>query len=265
MSKKKLFGIVVVIIGLNIFMNSFMLSTGSLIAPLIFFVLGYYFYQKDRKLLSTLFFVISAVILFDQLFGLNFFALLIAGICLYYGMRLIRGHKPKSKRNKDWRRERTEGEEIQESPAFSQEREKVKERVQPQVDGDYGDSYYSPIIRRNLIGDIHYTRDQFELHDMTISNGFGDIKIDLSKAIIPEGETVIILQGLIGQINVYVPDDLATSIQANSLIGDVTLFYQKHKGINQQLHITTPGYKNKPRRVKLVLSVAIGEVKVRAV
>ncbi|WP_062050610.1 cell wall-active antibiotics response protein LiaF [Bacillus sp. JCM 19034] len=188
--------------------------------------------------------------MFDFLFSINFFSLFIAGIAIYFGIRLIRSNK----------NDKAEKENIYETnwDLDDIEEEELKEEEKSSLL-----KYDSPIVRRSIIGEIDY-REAFELQDMTIWNGIGEVRLDLSRAIIPEGETVVIVQGLIGEIQIYIPDDLAVSVQASSLLGEVTVLHERHSGINPHLSITTIGYKESTRRVKLVLSVSIGEVKVRS-
>ncbi|MDV2686288.1 cell wall-active antibiotics response protein LiaF [Alkalihalophilus lindianensis] len=273
MSKHKLIGIIIVIIGIWMLLNVLRFATGGLVAPLIFFFLGYYFYQNKRKVIAAVFFIISGSILLDQLFQVNFVGLLLAILCFYYGWKLVRGSKKSKKRSIKEREKRLaalKGEEKLRYATAKEEKD-IEEPINTTVslvdvsshaEDDIG---YEPIIRKNFLGDIHYMDKQFELRDVTIWSGLGTVKMDLSKAIIPEGESIIIIQGVIGEINVYVPDDLAVAVQASSLAGEMTIFHEKHSGINQQINHAPASYKQSKRRVKLVLSMVLGEVTVRKI
>jgi lia operon protein LiaF len=268
MSKHKLIGIIIVIIGIWMLLNVLRFATGGLVAPLIFFFLGYYFYQNKRKVIAAVFFIISGSILLDQLFQVNFIGLLVAILCFYYGWKLVRGSKKRSIKEREKRLAALKGEEKLRYATTKEEKE-IEESFNttvPLVDVYAGDDIgYEPIIRKNFLGDIHYMDKQFELRDVTIWSGLGTVKMDLSKAIIPEGESIIIIQGVIGEINVYVPDDLAVAVQASSLAGEMTIFHEKHSGINQQINHAPRSYKQSKRRVKLVLSMVLGEVTVRKI
>ncbi|WP_368505506.1 cell wall-active antibiotics response protein LiaF [Alkalihalophilus sp. As8PL] len=271
MSKHKLIGIIIVIIGIWMLLNVLRFATGGLVAPLIFFFLGYYFYQNKRKVIAAVFFIISGSILLDQLFQVNFVGLLLAILCFYYGWKLVRGSKKRSIKEREKRLAALKGEEKLRYATTKEENdiEELFNTTVPLVDlssshgGD--DIGYEPIIRKNFLGDIHYMDKQFELRDVTIWSGLGTVKMDLSKAIIPEGESIIVIQGVIGEINVYVPDDLAVAVQASSLAGEMTIFHEKHSGINQQINHAPMSYKQSKRRVKLVLSMVLGEVTVRKI
>lgn len=241
------------------------LSSGTFVAPLIFFLLGLFFYKRKHTFLSMLFFIISVSIFFDQLLGLNFISLLIAILALYYGIRLVRSPKKKvnpSEDKKSEKRKKTEDPLTEDKPNHPND---LVRNIHGETEAEGERVVFTPTIRRSFIGDIHYTGESFDLNDLTIWNGIGDVRLDLSKAMIPEGETVIIVQCIIGQIDFYIPEDLAVMIQSSTIIGEVSLFHEKHEGINQQLSMATRHYKEVPRRVKLILSTVIGEVKVRAV
>ncbi|MCK0471152.1 cell wall-active antibiotics response protein LiaF [Halalkalibacter sp. APA_J-10(15)] len=248
MKKQTLIGIIIAIIGLNLLFNSFHLSIGSLIGPLIFILLAIFFYQKGHRFLSLLFFIIFLTVVFDFIFSINFFSLFIAGVAIYFGIRLLRSNNNGNQEN------------IYETKWETDENDQ-KEIEPRQEHSAYHDD--APLIRRSIIGEIDY-RESFELRDMTVWNGIGEVRLDLSRAIIPEGETVVIVQGLIGEVQIYIPDDLAVSVQASTILGEVAVLHERHSGINPNLSITTKGYKESSRRVKLILSTSIGEVKVRS-
>lgn len=56
-------------------------------------------------------------------------------------------------------------------------------------------------------------KQPFDLNDLNVSGFIGDIKIDLSKAMIPEGESTIVISGVIGNVDIYVPSDLEVAVR----------------------------------------------------
>lgn len=207
---------------------------------------------------------------------MNLIGFIIAIVALYYGIRLVRGPEKKQRKERTGKKEKRRGrmkKSCKPEPvpitfselgkADEEEEDSSSNRSMEWQNGKR--EYMETSFRHSWIGDVHYIGEAFELNDITIWNGLGDVRFDLSKAIIPEGETVIIVHGIIGQIDFYVPDDLALSVQAASLIGEISLYHEKYGGFNRKLGVATIGYKEAPRRVKLVLSTMIGEVKVREV
>lgn len=232
-SMKRFVGMFIVLIGIMIFLSSLNIHTAvaRFILPLVFTGIGLHFYKKNRRVVGAVFFGI-AIILF---LNINIFALFIAAVLIYYGYRML-NKKDKSKQ--------TEG------SVNSNNTHKMN---------DIGDTK----IRRSLIGEYHLLNQRFELEDLTISHGIGDVKIDLTKAIISEGETVIVINGWIGDIDIYVPYDLDVAVHANVTIGDLEVLGDRQSGISRSLMTKTETYTTSSKKVKLVLSLLIGDIDVR--
>jgi lia operon protein LiaF len=118
-----------------------------------------------------------------------------------------------------------------------------------------------------FIGDVHIGHDYWELRPMSISHFIGDTTLDLTKAQIPLGETRIYVSCFIGDVKVFVPNDLGVGIQviSSSLIGDVKVFDHKRGGFFNQMTVETPSYSDTDKRVVLIASSFIGDVRVTKV
>lgn len=91
----------------------------------------------------------------------------------------------------------------------------------------------------------------------------GDLRLDLSQEHIPDGETPYDLSALIGDITVLVPQDLAVSVDAEVMIGDLNVFGQRQEGIGRHLHFESPGYADATRKVRILAHLMIGDVTVQ--
>ncbi len=118
-----------------------------------------------------------------------------------------------------------------------------------------------------FIGDVHLGNDYWELRPMSISHFIGDTTLDLTKAQIPIGETRIYVSSFIGDVKVFAPNDLGVGLQVVSscLIGDVKVLDQKRGGLFNQMSVETPNYSDTDKRVVLVVSSFIGDVRVTKV
>src|SRR5690606_14620204 len=143
----------------------------------VFGFLAFYFYQRNQRLAAGLFFALAIIFFFK----INIFGLIIAILFIYFGYRLL-------KKNEEDNRERVHNDAV-----FQTEEANVK---------------------KSFIGEVHYT-ERFELKDFSIQQAIGDVKIDLTKALVHEGETVIIVNGWVGSIDIYVPYDLPVFIDAS--------------------------------------------------
>lgn len=106
-------------------------------------------------------------------------------------------------------------------------------------------------------------KDPFELNDLNVSGFIGDVKIDLSKAMIPEGESTMTISGVIGNVDVYVPPDVEVSVSSSAFIGDMNLLGSKKSGMSPNLYKVSSEYGDSPRRIKISISLFIGDVDVK--
>ncbi|WP_186438433.1 cell wall-active antibiotics response protein LiaF [Cohnella terricola] len=118
-----------------------------------------------------------------------------------------------------------------------------------------------------FIGDVHLGNDYWELRPMSISHFIGDTTLDLTKAQISVGETRVYVSSFIGDVKVFVPNDLSVGLQvvSSSLIGDVKVLDQKRGGLFNQMTVETPFFGDADKRVVLIVSSFIGDVRVTKV
>lgn len=117
-------------------------------------------------------------------------------------------------------------------------------------------------VRKAFIGEVHYT-ERFELKDLSIQQAIGDVKIDLTKAIVQEGETVIIINGWVGDIDIYVPYDLPVIVDASVFFGELEIFDKHETGMNRHITIKSTQYDEAAKKVKIILSLFVGDIDVR--
>ncbi|MDQ0205326.1 cell wall-active antibiotics response protein LiaF [Alkalicoccobacillus murimartini] len=244
--RRTIIGSIFTAVGLIILFNTLAFFSNSFVAPLIFLALGVFFVKKQKRKWGRLCFFLATVIFFAQVFNIDIFTLFFALLLLYAGWKMVRSDK-KPKQKKQRKQVVRQNEQVQEDKPVQQS----------------GDSH--TLVKRSLLGEVRYTHSPFELTDMTIWNGIGDVRIDLSKAIISEGETLLIVQNVIGDIHIYVPEDLGYAIQSYVVVGDSSILHSKHGGFNQSVLMRSSNYENSIRKVKLVLSCAVGSVKVREI
>ncbi|PQP82507.1 hypothetical protein C0Q44_13790 [Paenibacillus sp. PCH8] len=136
---------------------------------------------------------------------------------------------------------------------------------------DNDPNYYggngSTINKSAFIGDLYMGQEVFSLKPMNISAFIGDTVIDLTKAQIPYGETKIVISSFIGDVKVFVPEDmdLGVTVTTNSFIGDMSLLNQKRGGFLSSAQAETAHYHEASKKVRIIVSVFIGDVKVNKV
>ncbi len=95
-----------------------------------------------------------------------------------------------------------------------------------------------------------------------VSNVFGEIKIDLTKTILVDGDSVLDISTVFGAITLLVPREMAFAIQSNVSVGDIRVFDMKRDGLFSKLNFKTSNFDSSPKRLHIVTSSVFGECKV---
>lgn len=121
--------------------------------------------------------------------------------------------------------------------------------------------------RSAFIGDVHMGKEHFQLKNTNISQFIGDTVLDLTNAQIAYGETKINISAFVGDIKVYIPEDmdLGVSVHSSSFIGDMQVLDQSRSGFMGSVHCKTPYYKEAGKKIRINVSAFIGDVKVKTV
>jgi len=121
--------------------------------------------------------------------------------------------------------------------------------------------------RSEFFGDLYLGHNDWELKPMNVSHFIGDTVIDLTKARIPAGETKLNISSFIGDVKVFAPNDIDVefSISANSLLGDMAIFRRRESGFFRSVREESPNYQLAEKRIRIQISLFIGDVYVQRV
>lgn len=122
---------------------------------------------------------------------------------------------------------------------------------------EQGDGY-----EYNLFGEINVGKVPFSLENKHYWVGFGSIELNLTQAIIPDGETVLQASGIFGSINVYLPSQLPTRVNALCQLGSIEILGVEDGGIVKHTSFQTPDFEEADQRLVLDLSMVCGELRV---
>jgi len=109
-------------------------------------------------------------------------------------------------------------------------------------------------------GHVRIGDGPWELADMDMRSGMGEVHLDLTTARIPDGEHTLRVHLWMGSIRIVVPRDLALTAQGKVTLGSLHLLGRKAEGGFRELSYTSPDYPTASRRVRLDTGVFIGEV-----
>ena len=86
---------------------------------------------------------------------------------------------------------------------------------------------------------------------------------DLTKAVIPEGETVLDLTAIMGGIKVIVPPDLAVYCEGTAILGGIDFLGEGSGGIIASKTMSSGIKEDTKTRVKIYFSAIMGGVEVK--
>ncbi|QMV41012.1 cell wall-active antibiotics response protein LiaF [Cohnella cholangitidis] len=123
-----------------------------------------------------------------------------------------------------------------------------------------GNTYES---KHRLFLNMRLDEQSWVLHSMSYWHAIGEIRMDMSLAVPEDKETTIVLQGLVGDVDLIVPDDYGIQVEASVLIGQVSFKQIKEGGMLHRLSWRSPNYDQCDQRLKLQLFYLVGDIKIR--
>lgn len=121
------------------------------------------------------------------------------------------------------------------------------------------------VQKQGLIGNLRYDREPWVLRNMSVWHAIGEMRFDFSLALQEEKEVTVILQGLIGTLNVILPEDMAVSVEGSVQAGSLNVGGMRKDGIGNRVVWQSPGYEGADTKVKLIASYLVGEVNIKVV
>jgi lia operon protein LiaF len=234
-----------VLIVFSVILICIVLSALGLLFPLLLGGVGYWLYANRSKKAGVVLMAVGFFLVLQVMFHVDAAGVLIGALFFYIGYRLI---KSQSKKEPD-------AYEKDAGPFGWQEQEPMQEKERLR--------WSMPSFGGSPVGNLRLLNRQFHLDGLTASYGICDVKIDLSKAIIPEGETTLVISSLIGDVDIYVPYDLDVSVSTSVTAGSLEVLGLEQNGINNRMNVTSPGYETAARKVKISISILLGDVDVR--
>ncbi|MCM3785991.1 cell wall-active antibiotics response protein LiaF [Neobacillus mesonae] len=119
------------------------------------------------------------------------------------------------------------------------------------------------IVNQNFMSNFAWDEEPWILRNTSIWHVIGEVDADLSLALPESKETVIYLQGVMGDIDLSVPEDYGVEIEAFILLGKQQFANDRKGGAINRFVYRSPGYDNSEYKVKFVISYLIGDLNVR--
>ncbi|WP_123039368.1 cell wall-active antibiotics response protein LiaF [Cohnella candidum] len=116
-----------------------------------------------------------------------------------------------------------------------------------------------------LVLNMRLDEQSWVLQSMSCWQAVGEIRMDMSLAIPEEKETTIVLQGLVGDVDLTIPEDYGLQVEASVLVGQIGYKNTRDGGMLHRLSWRSPDYDRREYRLKLQLFYLVGDIKIRTV
>jgi len=117
--------------------------------------------------------------------------------------------------------------------------------------------------KQNLITSIKWNIEPWFLQDISLWHVIGDVDLDLSLAIPDQNESIIVLQGAFGDVDLFIPDDIGARIEVAVLFGQIKFNDDIDTGVLNKRVWQSPHYQNSEYKVKLFISYIVGDIDIR--
>ena len=117
--------------------------------------------------------------------------------------------------------------------------------------------------QNQLIGTTNPPTESYHWRDIHIQRFIGDITIDTTETILPQGKSLIVIQQALGKVRVVVPYEVKVQLNYSTLYGQATCFNYAHKQcFNEQLQFED-GPQDAKRILVIYVTTWIGDVEVQ--
>lgn len=112
---------------------------------------------------------------------------------------------------------------------------------------------------------LRLDQQSWVLHSLSSWHVFGEVRMDLSMAVPEEKETTIVLQGIVGDIELIVPEDYGLEVDASVMFGQARFHDRMEGGLFHRVQWRMPDYDAKEQKVKLQLFYLVGNIRIRPI
>jgi len=119
-------------------------------------------------------------------------------------------------------------------------------------------------IRKHKLADrFKRDKDPWILRNMSLWNVVGEMNLDLSLAMPEQRETTLVLQGILGDIDILLPEDWGVDVSVSVGFGRMNVLGEQETGILNKIEWRSPRYEECEHKVKLIISYAVGDIDIR--
>ncbi|MCI3920055.1 cell wall-active antibiotics response protein LiaF [Paenibacillus sp. TRM 82003] len=127
-----------------------------------------------------------------------------------------------------------------------------------------GNPYGPAFVKQHIVANLRWGQGvAWTVRSSDVSVAIAEVKIDLTNALFEEPVTTLRLQGIIGDIDIVVPEDVGLTVNAQVAIGEIQVAGERGAGLMNRLVWRSPNADAAEFRVHIDLSYAIADVDVK--
>ncbi|NLG29315.1 MAG: cell wall-active antibiotics response protein [Chloroflexi bacterium] len=89
----------------------------------------------------------------------------------------------------------------------------------------------------------------------------GSVKLDMTQASIPDGETAISVSHVLGDTKIVLPEGVGLKVDADALVTDAKILGTKIEGFGTPVRYASDGYDEAAKRIKLQVTSLLGDIR----
>ena len=115
---------------------------------------------------------------------------------------------------------------------------------------------------------FRFINESDKLHSWTVEPAeywsfVGNMNLDFSEAIIPEGETFINMVSFVNELDIILPTDSGFKLKARGFVHDTNVKDNKEDHLLAVFEYETPDYKNQTRKINIQTLSFVSEVEIK--
>jgi len=117
-------------------------------------------------------------------------------------------------------------------------------------------------VQQRLLGDIRRSGG-WQVTDEEFWILIGDLKLDMSSAQIPEGETLIRTYGFVGDVKLVVPEGVGVSVSSTAFVTDSKVLGRKQDTFLATFRFASDNYETAERKIRLESTAFVTDLRIR--
>jgi lia operon protein LiaF len=121
------------------------------------------------------------------------------------------------------------------------------------------------IQRTKVIESQKRDKEPWILRSMSLWCVIGELNLDFSLAIPEEKEVTLVMQGIIGDIDLIIPEDMGISVESSVLFGQLRVVTERESGMMNKIYWQSPNYAAADNKMKLIVSYIVGDIDIKVI